>query len=132
DLLVKVLEAGSVVFSVLLVTVELWHALRDRPLRFELDNFTLNAVEAIAWLAMAWWLLHLGERRERMVLQWSGAILFAVATVFAVGWQGIFLNPVLPFFVGAVEGWFRRDSPFVACATDPVLYAWRVAYRMSH
>ena len=33
-----------------------------------------------------------------MVLRWSGAILFAVATVFAVGWQGIFLNPVMPFF----------------------------------
>ncbi len=50
DLLVKVLEAGSVVFSVLLVTLELWHALSDRPLRFVLDDFALNAVETIAWL----------------------------------------------------------------------------------
>ena len=130
DLLVKVLEAGSVVFSVLLVTLELWHALRDRPLRFELDNFTLNAVEAIAWLAMAWWLLHLGERRERMVLRWSGAILFAVATVFAVGWQGIFLNPVMPFFGAPVEGWFLLDSLFLAYAIPAMLYAVLGFYRL--
>jgi uncharacterized membrane protein len=69
DLLVKVLEAGSVVFSVLLVTLELWHALSDRPLRFVLDDFALNAVESIAWLAMAGWLLHLGERHDRVVLR---------------------------------------------------------------
>ena len=130
DLLVKVLEAGSVVFSVLLVTLELWHALSDRPLRFELDNFTLNAVEAIAWLAMAWWLLHLGERRERMVLRWSGAILFAVATVFAVGWQGIFLNPVMPFFGAPVEGWFLLDSLFLAYAIPAMLYAVLGFYRL--
>ena len=109
DLLVKVLEAGSVVFSVLLVTLELWHALSDRPLRFALDDFALNAVETIAWLVMAGWLLHLGERRDRAVLRWSGVILFAIATVFAVGWQAIFLDPVTPFFGAPVEGWFPLD-----------------------
>jgi uncharacterized membrane protein len=130
DLLVKVLEAGSVVFSVLLVTIELWHALSDRPLRFVLDNFALNAAETIAWLAMAGWLLHLGERRDRVVLRWSGVILFAVATVFAVGWQAIFLNPVMPLFGRPVEGWFLLDSLFLAYAVPAALYAVIGFYRL--
>jgi uncharacterized membrane protein len=130
DLLVKVLEAGSVVFSVLLVTLELWHALSDRPLRLVLDDFALNAVETIAWLAMAGWLLHLGERRDRVVLRWSGVILFALATVFAVGWQAIFLNPLMPLFGRPVEGWFLLDSLFLAYAIPAMLYAVLGFYRL--
>ena len=130
DLLVKVLEAGSVVFSVLLVTLELWHALSDRPLRFELDNFALNAVETIAWIVMAGWLLHIGERRDRVVLRWSGVILFAVATVFAVGWQAIFLNPMMPLFGPPVEGWFLFDTLFLAYAIPAALYAGIGFYRL--
>jgi hypothetical protein len=123
DLLVKVLEAGSIVFSVLLVSFELWHALSDRPLRFVLDDFALNAVETIAWLAMAGWLLHLGERRDRVVLRWSGVVLFAIATVFEVGWQAIFLNPVMPLFGRPVEGWLLLDSLFLAYLIPAALYA---------
>jgi uncharacterized membrane protein len=130
DLLVKVLEAGSVVFSALLVTLELWHALSDRPLRLVLDDFALNAVETIAWLAMAGWLLHFGERRDRVVLRWSGVILFALATVFAVGWQAIFLNPVMPLFGRPVEGWFLLDSLFLAYAIPAMLYAVLGFYRL--
>jgi hypothetical protein len=125
DLLAKVLEAGSGVFSVLLVTLELWHALSDRPLRFVLDDFALNAVESIAWLAMAGWVLHLGERHDRVVLRWSGVILFAIATVFTVGWQAIFLNPVMPLFGRPVEGWFLIDSLFLAYAIPAALYSDR-------
>jgi uncharacterized membrane protein len=130
DVLVKVLEAGSVVFSVLLVTLELWHALSDRPLRFVLDDFALNAVETIAWLAMAGWLLHLGERRDRVVLRWSGVILFAIATVFAVGWQAIFLNPVMPFLGAPVDGWFLLDTLFLAYLIPAMLYAVLGFYRL--
>jgi uncharacterized membrane protein len=130
DLLVKVIEAGSVVFSVLLVTLELWHALGDRPLRFALDDFALNAVETIAWLAMAGWLLRLGERRDRMVLRCSGVILFAIATLFAVGWQAIFLNPVMPFFGAPVEGWFLLDTLFLAYAIPAMLYGMLGFYRL--
>jgi uncharacterized membrane protein len=130
DLLVKVLEAGSVVFSVLLVTLELWHALSDRPLRFVLDNFALNALETTACIVMAGWLLHIGERRDRVVLRWSGVILFAVATVFAVGWQAIFLNPMMPFFGPPVEGWFLFDTLFLAYAIPAALYAGIGFYRL--
>jgi uncharacterized membrane protein len=130
DLLVKVLEAGSVVFSVLLVTLELWHALSARPLLFVLDDFALNAVETIAWLAMAGWLLHLGARRDRVVLRCSGVIIFVIATVFAVGCQAIFLNPVMPFLGSPVEGWFLLDSLFLAYAIPAMLYAALGFYRL--
>jgi uncharacterized membrane protein len=130
DLLVKVLEAGSVVFTVMLVTLELWHGLSDRPLRFVLDDFVLNAVETTAWLAMAGWLLHLGERRDRVVLRWSGTILFAIASAFAAGWQAIFLNPVMPLFGRPVEGWLFLDSLFLAYAVPAALYAVIGYYRL--
>src|SRR6202040_3469817 len=123
DLLVKVLEAGSIVFSVLLVTLELGHALSDRPLRCVLDNFALNAAETIAWLAMAAWLLHLGRRRGRAVLSWSGIVLFGCATLFAVGWQAIIISPLTPFLGQPVEGWFLFDSLLLAYAVPASLYA---------
>ena len=130
DLLVRVLEAGSVVFTLLLVTLQLWQALSDRPLRFALDNFELNAVETITWLAMAGWLLFLGERRNRIVLRWSGVILFAIASVFAVVWQAIFLNPVMPLFGQPVEGWFLLDSLLLAYAIPAAIYAVIGFYRL--
>jgi len=114
DRLVKLLEAGSVIFSVLLVTLELWHALSERPLRFALDNFELNAMETAAWLAMAAWLLHLGRRRGRAVLSWSGIVLFGCATLFAVGWQAVIISPLTPFLGQPVEGWFLFDSLLLA------------------
>ena len=80
---------------------------------------------------MAGWLLHLGERRDRVVLRWSGVILFAVATVFAVGWQAIFLNPVMPFSGASVEGWFLLDSLFLAYAIPTALYAGIGFYRLA-
>jgi uncharacterized membrane protein len=122
DLLVKVLEAGSVAFSVLLVTLELWHAFGERDLRFVLDNFDLNAMETAAWLAIAGILLYLGERRDRSVLRWSGIIMFGAATVFAVGWQAIVLNPLMPFIGPPVTGWVPFDSLFLAYALPAFLY----------
>jgi uncharacterized membrane protein len=130
DLLVRVLEAGSVVFSVLLATLELWHALSERPLRFALDNFELNAMETAAWLAMAAWLLHLGRRRGRAVLSWSGIVLFGCATLFAVGWQAIIISPLTPFLGQPVEGGFLFDSLLLAYALPALLYALIGVYRL--
>jgi uncharacterized membrane protein len=79
---------------------------------------------------MACWLLHLGERRDRVVLRWSGVIIFVIATIFAVGWQGIFLNPVMPFFGAPVEGWFLLDTLFLAYAIPAMLYAVLGFYRL--
>jgi uncharacterized membrane protein len=130
DLLVKLLEAGSVVFSVMLMSLELWHALSDRPLRFALDNFELNAVETAAWLAMAAWLLHLGERRGRAVLRGSGIVLFVGATIVAIGLQAFLLDPVMPFFGQPVRGRFPFDSILLAYAVPAALYTLIGTYRL--
>jgi uncharacterized membrane protein len=87
-------------------------------------------VETMAWLAMSAWLLHLGERRDRAVLRWSGTVLFTIATLFAVGWQAIFLNPVMPFFGRPVAGWFLFDSLLLAYAVPAALYALIGFYRL--
>ena len=122
DLLVKVLEAGSVVFSVLLVTLELWHTIGDGRQHFVLDNFDLNAAETAAWLAMAGALMYLGGRRGRPVLRWSGIIMFGAATVFAVGGQAILLSPLMPYIGQPVNGWLPFDSLFLAYALPALLY----------
>ncbi len=130
DFLVKLLEVGSVVFSVVLVTLELWHLLGERPLRFVLDDFDLNAVETAAWLAMSSWLLYLGERRQRAVLRWSGTIMLAAATLFAVGWQAIILSPVMPYIGAPVRGGFPFDSLLLAYALPAALYGVIGVYRI--
>jgi uncharacterized membrane protein len=79
---------------------------------------------------MAGWLLHLGARRDRVVLRCSGVIIFVIATVFAVGCQAIFLNPVMPFLGSPVEGWFLLDSLFLAYAIPAMLYAALGFYRL--
>jgi uncharacterized membrane protein len=122
DLLVKVLEAGSVIFSVLLVTLELWHAFGDGQPRFVLDNFDLNAAETTAWLGFAGFLLYLGERRGRSVLRWSGIIIFAAATFFAAVWQAIVLSPLMPYIGQPVNGWLLFDSLFLSYALPAFLY----------
>ena len=130
DLLVKLLEAGSVVFSILLVTLQLWQALGDRPLRFVLDDFELNAAEMAAWLAMAGWLLYLDERRRRVVLRWSGILLFGAATIFGVGCQAIILSPAMPYIGAAVQGGFLLDFLLLAYALPAALYAIIGMYRL--
>ena len=79
---------------------------------------------------MAGWLLHLGERRDRAVLRWSGIIMFGAATIFAVGWQAIILNPVMPYIGAPVEGWFLFDSLLLAYALPALLYAVIGIYRL--
>jgi uncharacterized membrane protein len=122
DLLVKVLEAGSVIFSVLLVTLELWHAFGDGQPRFVLDNFDLNATETTAWLGFAGFLLYLGERRGRSVLRWSGIIIFAAATFSAAVWQAIVLSPLMPYIGQPVNGWLLFDSLFLSYVLPAFLY----------
>jgi uncharacterized membrane protein len=94
DLLVRVLEAGSIVFGVLLVTLELRHFFYGR-INAPLQSLARDSVQTIAWLGMAAILLRLGERRARPVLVWGATILFAVASAQAVLWQAIIANPLL-------------------------------------
>ena len=74
--------------------------------------------------------LHLGRRRGRAVLSWSGIVLFGCATLFAVGWQAIIISPLTPFLGQPVEGGFLFDSLLLAYALPALLYALIGVYRL--
>jgi uncharacterized membrane protein len=94
DLLVGVLETGSIAFATMLLTLELRHALYGR-LDAPFGDLGRDAAQTLLWLAMAAFLLWLGERRGRPVLNWGGIILFGLATIQAALWQAIIANPLL-------------------------------------
>jgi uncharacterized membrane protein len=87
DALVRVLEAGSIIFSLLLLSLELIHALYGRLTMDWLDSFASGAALTALWLAFAAAVIALGEYRQRPVLRWGGRLLLAIATVFSVLWQ---------------------------------------------
>ena len=68
DALVAVLEAGSILFSVLLLTFELRHALGDGQLDLSFGDLWHDAPQTLVWLGASAFLLNLGARRSRKVL----------------------------------------------------------------
>ncbi|HZT86352.1 MAG TPA: DUF2339 domain-containing protein [Stellaceae bacterium] len=120
DLLVAVLEGGSIVFTTLLLTLELRHALYGR-LDAPLSDLGRDAAQTVLWLALAAFALWLGERRNRPVLLWGGVILFAGATAQAVLWQALAGNPL---WTGASVGQpMIVDTVGLAFGLPAVLYA---------
>ncbi|MBV9554064.1 MAG: DUF2339 domain-containing protein [Alphaproteobacteria bacterium] len=93
DLLVGVLEAGSALFTTLLLTFELRHALYGR-IDAPLSDFGSDALSPLLWLGLAAFALWLGERRRRPVLLWGGVILFWIATVQVVVWATLVDSPL--------------------------------------
>ena len=127
DGLVWVLEAGSVAFSAMLLTFELRHALYGR-LDAPLGVLARDAAQTLLWLALAGFLLWVGERRRRPVLRWAGIILFAIATAQAMLWQALIGNPLL---TGEPVGrHLVLDVPTLAFAVPALLYAGIVWFRL--
>lgn len=91
DALVWVLEAGSIVFSLLLLTLELIHALYGRLTMGWIDDFGIGAALIALWFAFAAVLIGLGESRQRPVLRWGGRLVLTAATLFSVLWHAVML-----------------------------------------
>jgi uncharacterized membrane protein len=120
DLLVRVLEAGAILFTTLLLTLELRHLLYAR-IDAPLEILALDSSQTLLWLGLSALLLRLGESRSRLVLQWGGVILFGLATLQAVLWQAIIANPL---WTGDPVGrWIGPDALTVAYGLPAVLYA---------
>jgi len=94
DVLVGVLEAGSVLFVTLLLTFELRHALYGR-IDAPLSDLGNDALTALLWLCLGGFALRLSEWRGRPVLLWSGVILVALASAQIVLWQVLAANPLI-------------------------------------
>ncbi len=116
----QALEAGAILFGTLFLTLEIRHffyARIDAPLQ----SLAKDSVQTIVWLALAWLLLRMGERRARPVLHWGGIALFALGTAQAVLWQAMIANPLT---TGAPIGrWLVLDALTVAYAIPAVIYA---------
>jgi uncharacterized membrane protein len=93
DLLVGVLEAGSVLFTTMLLTFELRHAAYGR-IDAPLADLGKDALSPILWLGLAGLSLWLAERRARPVLLWSGIVLAGLAAAQIVFWQLLADNPL--------------------------------------
>ncbi len=98
DALVWVLEGGSLAFSLLLLTLELIHALYGRLTMAWLDHFGDGSALIALWLVFAVAVIALGEWRQRPGLRWGGRLVLGVATVFSLLWQ------VLGFVFGVPVG----------------------------
>lgn len=127
DVLVGVLEAGSVLFVTLLLTFELRHALYSR-LDAPLSDLGRDALTPLLWLPGAAYLLWLGERRQRPVLRWGGVILFGLASAQIVVWQVIAANPMITN--APVGRTMVFDVLSLAYALPAVLYAAIVVLRL--
>ena len=127
DALVWVLEAGSIMFSLLLLSLELIHASYGRLTMGWLDDFATAASLFALWLAFSVAVIALGEYRERPVLRWGGRLLLTVATAFSILWQ----------LIGLLFGIRVGDLPvlnalLVVEAVPALIYAvlaWLVPHR---
>lgn len=94
DLLVGVLEAGSALFTTLLLTFELRHASYNR-IDAPLSDLGKDALMPLLWLCLGGFSLRLAELRQRPVLLWSGIILVGLASAQIVLWQVLAVNPMI-------------------------------------
>ena len=128
DLLVEVLEAGTITFAALLVTFELRQALGNTQIDLAPLGLLRDSTQSLAWLAMAAALLRVGERRQRRVLTWGGIILFGLATTQAVLWQALLANPVVSG--DSVGPWFLLNALFLAYALPAIFYGGIAVLRL--
>jgi uncharacterized membrane protein len=127
DLLVAVLEAGSAVFSLILLSLELTHAVYGNLATMPLEDFGAGAALIALWLAFAAALLALGGWRRRPVLRWGGWLLLAVTTYVALLWQ-----PVMLVFGARVGNLPIIDALLLADAAPALIYAtiaWLIGSR---
>ncbi|HEV2335479.1 MAG TPA: DUF2339 domain-containing protein, partial [Stellaceae bacterium] len=118
DLLVAVLEAGSAVFSLLLLSLELTHAIYGDLRTFPLEDFGAGAALFALWLTFAGVLLAVGQRRQRPVLRRGGWLLLAVTTAVELLWQ-----PIMLLFGARVGNLAIVDALLLADAAPAVIYA---------
>src|SRR5579862_2994121 len=123
DALVWLLEGGSVLFALALLSLELVHAVYGRLTSEPLDDFTTGAALIALWMVFATALVALGERRRRPVLLWMGGLLVGAATLIEICWQ-----PLMLLFGTEVGSLAIFDALLFADAVPAAVYAlvaWR-------
>jgi len=93
DLLVRMLEAGSLLLITMLLTFELRHGLYGR-IDAPLSDLGKDALDPLLWLVLAGGSLWLGDMRDRVVLRVGGIILAILASAQIVFWQVLVASPL--------------------------------------
>jgi uncharacterized membrane protein len=102
DLTVTVLEAGALVFALLLVAFEIRLATEGRIKSPNLTFYELS-LHAVVWLTAGWWRVRAYARSRRSIDAWYSAILIGLGAVAVFIGQLVVLNPA---FTGeAVGAW---------------------------
>jgi len=120
DLLVGLLEAGSILFTAALLTLELRHLLYG-SIAAPYTSTGKDATQALLWLSLSTFLLWLGARRRRPVLRWGGVVLFVMASAQTVIWHALIDNPL--WSGDAVGHLVVFDALSLAFALPALLYA---------
>lgn len=94
DLTTQILEAGAILFAVLLVSLQIHHAMAG-GLSVASYDLTERSLQTIAWLFAAAGLFASPRLRARTIARWAGLILLALAAGQAVLLQALAGNPYL-------------------------------------
>ncbi len=120
DLLVSALEAGSIVFTVLLVSFEIRHFMTGS---FAVENGYAEverSLHTISWLSIAAALFYIHRRSGRSIPLYGGYILLGLATAQLVLLQVLFGNPL---FTGVpVGGTVILNQLLLLFAAPAILY----------
>lgn len=101
DWIVSLLEAGALVFLVLLVSLEIRHLMADGPLDARRYGLAEQSLQSISWAAIAL-VLYVREGADgRVVLKWGWRILGGLAAAQVLLWQVLVSNPL---FTGETIG----------------------------
>jgi len=127
DLLVRMLEAGSLLLVTMLLTFELRHALYGR-IDAPLSDLGKDALSPLLWLLLAAGSMKLGETRDRAVLRVGGIILAVLASAQIVFWHVLAGNPL--FRASSVGTTMIFDVLSLAYLLPAALYAGFVLLRL--
>jgi uncharacterized membrane protein len=132
DVTVTVLEAGTLVFSVLLISLEIRHLITGGPLAVPGYPLEEQALNSIAWLTIAYALYRRHDITGRAVPVWGWRILAGMATAQIVLLQLLVENPL--FTDDPVGTWPILDIMALAYGV-PAVFAvlfLRHARRLEH
>jgi uncharacterized membrane protein len=126
DVLVLILEAGALVFAVLLVTLEIRSLVAGR---LDTPHYGLleQSRQSIAWLAASYGLMLASRRLDRLVLRWGWRLLAALAALQVVLLQLIAQNPLWSRIeIGDVLGFDLLLLAYLVPAAFAFLFAGRL------
>ncbi len=130
DLLVTLLEVGTILFVTLLITFEIRSFFNEGEIGRAAFELTELATQVLAWLGLAIGLFWINRERARPVLLWAWRLIGLWALITLLFGSLLFANPIL---TGAPVGdWHLVNLlalAYLAPAALLAVFAWMLASR---